>query len=44
MVIAPNNEIVLLNVPIEIDMKNQLTFANANNQFEYFRFYKRVKS
>lgn len=38
MVIAPNNEIVLLNVPIEIDMKNQLTFANANNQFEYFRY------
>ena len=37
MVIAPNNEIVLLNVPIEIDMKNQLTFANSNNQFEYFR-------
>lgn len=38
MVIAPNNEIVLLNVPIEIDMKNQLTFANPNNQFEYFRY------
>lgn len=38
MVIAPNNEIVLLNVPIEIDMKNQLTFANPNAQFQYFRF------
>lgn len=38
MVIAPNNEIVLLNVPIEIDMKNQLTFANPNSQFQYFRF------
>lgn len=38
MVIAPNNEIVLLNVPIEMDYKNQLTFANSNNQFEYFRF------
>ena len=38
MVIAPNNEIVLLNVPIEIDYKNQLTFATSNAQFEYFRF------
>ena len=38
MVIAPNNEIVLLNVPIEIDMKNQLTFANPIAQFQYFRF------
>mgnify|MGYP003289501681 CR=1 FL=1 len=38
MVIAPNNEFVLLNVPIEIDMKNQLTFANPNAQFEYFRY------
>jgi hypothetical protein len=38
MVIAPNNEIVLLNVPIEIDMKNQLTFANSNAQFQYFRY------
>ena len=38
MVIPPNNEIILLNVPIEIDNKNQLTFANAQNQFEYFRF------
>ena len=38
MVIAPNNEIILLNVPLEIDNKNQLTFANANAQFEYFRY------
>ena len=38
MVIPPNNEIILLNVPIEIDNKNQLTFANANAQFEYFRY------
>ena len=38
MVIAPNNEIVLLNVPIEIDNKNQLTFATSNAQFEYFRY------
>lgn len=38
MVIAPQNEIVLLNVPIELDNKNQLTFANQNAQFQYFRF------
>ena len=37
MVIAPNNEIVLLDVPLEIDNKNQLTFSNANAQFSYFR-------
>ena len=38
MVIAPDNEIVLLDVPLEIDNKNQLTFASANAQFQYFRF------
>lgn len=38
MVIPPNNEIVLLDVPLEIDNKNQLTFENANAQFQYFRF------
>ena len=38
MVIAPDNEIVLLEVPLEIDNKNQLTFTNANKQFEYFRY------
>ena len=38
MVITPQNEIVLLNVPLEIDNKNQLSFANANAQFQYFRF------
>lgn len=37
MVISPNNEIVLLNVPIEIDNKNQLTFSDSNAQFNYFR-------
>lgn len=38
MVIAPQNEIVLLNLPLEIDNKNQLTFSDANAQFQYFRF------
>lgn len=44
MVIAPDNEIVLLDVPIEIDNKNQLTFANSNTQFQYFRFVTTQKS
>lgn len=38
MVITPKSEIIFLHVPIEIDNKNQLTFANANAQFQYFRF------
>ena len=38
MVITPQNEIVLLNLPIEIDNKNVLSFANANAQFQWFRF------
>ena len=38
MVITPQNEIVLLNLPIEIDQKNVLSFANANAQFQWFRF------
>ena len=38
MVITPKSEIIFLHVPIEIDNKYQLTFANANAQFQYFRF------
>ena len=38
MVITPQNEIVLLNLPIEIDNKNVLSFASANDQFQWFRF------
>ncbi len=44
MVISPNNEVVLLEVPLEIDNKNQLTFANANAQFQYFRFLSGARS
>ena len=44
MVIPPNNEIVLLDVPLEIDNKNQLTFSNANAQFQYFRFLEGARS
>ena len=36
MVIAPNNEIILLNIPLEIDNKNQLTFSNITAQYNYF--------
>ena len=36
MVISPNNEITLLDVPLEIDNKNQLTFASVNAQTTYF--------
>lgn len=36
MVIAPNNEITLLNIPLEIDNKNQLTFSSLANQTTYF--------
>ena len=35
-VIAPNTEIILLKVPLELDEANQLTFANATAQYNYF--------
>ena len=35
-VIAPNTEIILLKVPLELDESNQLTFANATAQYNYF--------
>ena len=35
-VIAPNSDLVLLKVPLEIDEANQLTFANATAQYNYF--------
>ena len=36
MVVAPNTNIYLVKVPINIDNKNQLTFANKQSQFDYF--------
>lgn len=36
MAVTPSTEVKLLNVPIEIDNKNQLTFANAQSQYNYF--------
>lgn len=35
-VIAPQTDVCLLKVPLEIDNSNQLTFANATAQFNYF--------
>ena len=36
MVITPQTDVYLLKVPLEIDEINQLTFANASSQFNYF--------
>lgn len=35
-VITPQSDVYLLKVPLEIDNNNQLTFANATAQFNYF--------
>lgn len=35
-VIAPNSDVILLKVPLEISDDNQLTFANATAQYNYF--------
>ena len=35
-VIAPQTDVILLKVPLEIDNTNQLTFGNAATQFNYF--------
>lgn len=35
-VITPQTDVYLLKVPLEIDSMNQLTFANATAQFNYF--------
>lgn len=36
MVIAPNSNITLLKVPLELSNKNQLTFESKQAQFNYF--------
>ena len=36
MVIAPQTDIFLLKVPLTLDNKNQITFANKQAQFDYF--------
>ena len=35
-VITPNTDVILLKVPLELDEINQLTFANATAQYNYF--------
>lgn len=35
-VITPQSDVMLVKVPLEIDNNNQLTFANATAQFNYF--------
>ena len=42
MVITPNTDLYLVQVPLEIDDNNQLTFANANAQFTYFSSLPRI--
>lgn len=34
--ITPETDVILLKVPLEMDEKNQLTFTNATDQFNYF--------
>ena len=33
---TPNSEVRFLHIPIEMDMKNQLTFNNKEEQAKYF--------
>ena len=34
--VTPETDVILLKVPLEMDEKNQLTFANATAQYNYF--------
>lgn len=34
--VTPDTDVILLKVPLEMDEKNQLTFANATAQYNYF--------
>ena len=36
MAIKPTSEIILLKAPLYLDNKNQLTFKNKTEQFNYF--------
>lgn len=36
MVIVPNSDVILLKCPLELDEKNQLSFASKSAQYEYF--------
>lgn len=43
-VIAPQTDLCLLKVPLEIDEVNQLTFTNATSQFNYFNSLPKISS
>ena len=34
--VTPESDVILLKVPLEMDEKNQLTFANTTAQYNYF--------
>ena len=36
MAVTPDTNIKLLKVPLEISNKNQITFENTTDQFNYF--------
>lgn len=36
MIITPDTTIILLDVPLTLDNKNQLTFESQEQQFNYF--------
>lgn len=40
---TPNSEVRFLNIPIEMDMKNQLTFINEEEQARYFASHEVVR-
>lgn len=42
-VITPNSDVILLKVPLEISDSNQLTFANATAQYNYFHSLPKVE-
>ena len=42
-VIAPQTDVFLLHVPLEINDINQLTFASAAKQLEYFNSLEKIE-
>ena len=44
MAITPQTNIKLLKVPIDLDNKNQLTFSNQNEQYNYFNSLKSIEA
>ena len=44
MAVTPSSDLKLLKCPIEIDNKNQLTFANATAQYNYFNSLTKIEA